>query len=70
MAVLAVLTVVSRSDWNDLLGIPELKQKHLEKETAEGDLQEIEVSRKWVSEERWETKGIQKIYLAALTEKY
>lgn len=40
------------------------------KGTAEGDLQELEVGGKWVSEERWEIKGIWKIYLAALTEKY
>lgn len=32
MTVLAVLTVVSCSDWNSVLGIPELKQKQHEKE--------------------------------------
>lgn len=39
MAVLAVLTVVSCSDWKNVLGILVPKQKHHEKETAEGDLQ-------------------------------
>lgn len=39
MLVLAILTVVSCSDWKNVLGTLELKQKHHEKETAEGDLQ-------------------------------
>jgi len=35
MAILAVLTVVSRSGWKNVLGTLELEQKHHEKETAE-----------------------------------
>lgn len=52
MAIIAVLTVISCSDWKNVLGTLELKQKHHEKETAEGDLQQTEVGRKWVSEQR------------------
>lgn len=70
MAILAVLAVISCSDWKNVLGTLKLKQQRHEMETNEGDVQYIEVGKKWVFEKRWERKWIWKIYLAALMKKY
>lgn len=46
MAILAVLAVISCSDWKNVLGTLKLKQQRHEMETNEGDVQYIEVGKK------------------------